>query len=75
MFPSGQIYQTAKQALHTAKPNHLVGREQEVVEIKDFLSHLLHKKSAGSMYISGPPGTGKTATLLHIIDDLKVCVG
>ncbi|XP_025081051.1 cell division control protein 6 homolog [Pomacea canaliculata] len=70
--PKCQIYQTAKQALHTAKPNHLVGREQEVVEIKDFLSHLLHKKSAGSMYISGPPGTGKTATLLHIIDDLKM---
>ncbi|XP_076460224.1 uncharacterized protein LOC143293219 [Babylonia areolata] len=65
-------YQRAKQSLHTAKPDRLVGREAEVGEITTFLKTHLDNGSAGSLYISGAPGTGKTAALLHIIDDFKV---
>ncbi|KAK7506241.1 hypothetical protein BaRGS_00002353 [Batillaria attramentaria] len=69
--PDGKPYQSTKQRLHTAKPDLLVGRDQEVSEIKRFLKTHLEKQSAGSLYISGAPGTGKTAALLHIIDDFK----
>ncbi|ESP01899.1 hypothetical protein LOTGIDRAFT_138836, partial [Lottia gigantea] len=64
-------YNLVKQSLHTAKPERLVCREKEVGEITEFLEGNLEKKSAGSLYISGAPGTGKTAALLHIIDDVK----
>lgn len=69
-----RCYQAVKQSLHTAKPDHLVGREQEVADITEFLKTHLEKQSAGSLYISGAPGTGKTAALLHIIDEFKVCM-
>ena len=74
IYFTDRCYQTAKQSLHTAKPDHLVGRDQEVAEITGFLKTHLDKQSAGSLYISGAPGTGKTAALLHIIDDFKVGV-
>ncbi|KAK6166548.1 hypothetical protein SNE40_023208 [Patella caerulea] len=64
-------YNQVKQSLHTAKPERLVGREKEVGEINQFLEKNLANQSAGSLYISGAPGTGKTAALLHIIDDVK----
>ncbi|KAK7111885.1 cell division control protein 6 homolog [Littorina saxatilis] len=66
-----QSYHTTKQSLHTAKPEHMVGRDHEIAEIRSFLSTHLEKQSAGSLYISGAPGTGKTAAALHIIDDFK----
>lgn len=49
-----------------------MGRDHEIAEIRSFLSTHLEKQSAGSLYISGAPGTGKTAAALHIIDDFKV---
>ena len=41
-------------------------------EIRKFLKGHMLAKTAGSLYMSGAPGTGKTAVLTHIIDDLKV---
>ncbi|XP_071100724.1 cell division control protein 6 homolog [Haliotis cracherodii] len=64
-------YHIAKQSLHTAKPEKLDCRDREVGVITEFLERHLQAMSAGSLYISGAPGTGKTASLLHIIDDLK----
>ncbi|XP_067685847.1 cell division control protein 6 homolog [Haliotis asinina] len=64
-------YHLAKQSLHTAKPDRLDCRDREVGVISEFLERHLQAMSAGSLYISGAPGTGKTASLLHIIDDLK----
>ncbi|KAK3083536.1 hypothetical protein FSP39_024975 [Pinctada imbricata] len=67
----GQAYHKAKQSFHTAKPERLVGREKETEEINKFVRGHVSAKTAGSLYISGAPGTGKTATLSHIIDDVK----
>lgn len=69
---SGPAYHIAKQSLHTAKPETLDCRDREVGVITEFLQRHLQAMSAGSLYISGAPGTGKTASLLHIIDGLKV---
>ncbi|XP_041374929.1 cell division control protein 6 homolog [Gigantopelta aegis] len=68
---NSSAYSETKQVLHTAKPEQLHCREKEVGEIQSFLEGHLKNQTAGSMYISGAPGTGKTASLLHIIDILK----
>ena len=71
-FFTGKAYNQAKQSFHTAKPERLVGRDKEMSEIHKFLKGHMTSRTAGSLYISGAPGTGKTAVLTHIIDDLKV---
>ncbi|XP_033728944.1 cell division control protein 6 homolog [Pecten maximus] len=67
----GQLYHKAKQSFHTAKPERLVGRDQEMAEISSFVKGHMTKKTAGSIYISGAPGTGKTAVLSHILDNVQ----
>ncbi|WAR11465.1 CDC6-like protein, partial [Mya arenaria] len=64
-------YHKAKQMFHTAKPERLIGRDKETEEVRSFLKGHMSKKTGGSLYISGAPGTGKTAVLTHIIDELK----
>ncbi|KAJ2691728.1 AAA ATPase, partial [Coemansia spiralis] len=58
----------AKSVLHrsTAAP-HIVGRESEQGAIREFLRTTVEKGRGGSMYISGNPGTGKTACLQSLI--------
>ncbi|KAH9498132.1 AAA ATPase [Bulinus truncatus] len=65
-------YQSAKRSLHTAKPEFLVGREKEEAEIEKFVTDKIKQHGSGSMYISGAPGTGKTAVVSHILDSIKV---
>ncbi|KAK3591690.1 hypothetical protein CHS0354_040618 [Potamilus streckersoni] len=69
--PDGNGYHKAKQSFHTSKPERLVGREKEVEEINAFLKGHMLNKTAGSLYISGAPGTGKTASLMHLLDQLQ----
>lgn len=68
----GVCYQKAKQALHTAMPDRLLCREKEYKEVNDFLSNHLSKNTPGSLYISGAPGTGKTAVLSKTLNRLQV---
>jgi len=56
----------------SAAPSNLVGRLAEQAEISDFLKTSIEMgKSSSSLYMCGMPGTGKTATFLYIIDQLK----
>ncbi|XP_035661553.1 cell division control protein 6 homolog [Branchiostoma floridae] len=64
-------YQSAKKALHTAVPDYLLCREKETKVITDFLEEHATKQQPGSLYISGAPGTGKTACLTHIMRNMK----
>ncbi|NP_001081844.1 cell division cycle 6 S homeolog [Xenopus laevis] len=73
----GSCYQKAKHALNTAIPERLLARESETAFIKTFLTSHVSARKAGSLYISGAPGTGKTACLNKLLqeskDDLKQC--
>jgi len=65
-------FQSARAALHTGTPSHLLCREQQVDIMSSWLdSHLVAGKP-GSMYVSGAPGTGKTATLTHLLNTKTV---
>ncbi|KAJ2787460.1 AAA ATPase [Coemansia interrupta] len=57
-----------KSVMHrsTAAPQ-IVGRESEQEAIRKFLETTVEKGRGGSMYISGNPGTGKTACLQALI--------
>ncbi|KAG1680084.1 Cell division control protein 6 [Nymphon striatum] len=65
------VYQKAKHLLNTACPDRILGREKEIQQMSLFLDEHLCKKKAGSLYISGPPGTGKTACLTHLLKALE----
>uniref|UniRef100_A0A8C2QXN3 Cell division control protein n=1 Tax=Capra hircus TaxID=9925 RepID=A0A8C2QXN3_CAPHI len=67
----GTCYQQAKQVLSTAVPDQLPAREKEMDVIRNFLREHICGKKAGSLYLSGAPGTGKTACLSRILQDLK----
>ncbi|OON18370.1 hypothetical protein X801_05779, partial [Opisthorchis viverrini] len=43
----------------------LVGREKERLFVRDFIRNCLVQNRSGNLYISGAPGTGKTAVVLH----------
>uniref|UniRef100_A0A8C8SBF2 Cell division control protein n=1 Tax=Pelusios castaneus TaxID=367368 RepID=A0A8C8SBF2_9SAUR len=67
----GTCYQKAKSVLHTGIPDRLHAREKETDTLRRFLKEHVCGKKPGSLYISGAPGTGKTACLSRILQDLK----
>lgn len=72
---AGECYQKTKAVLHSALPSDaLVGRSAESKVIGEFLSKHLSKMVPGSMYVSGAPGTGKTAVIMKSIEQLQVRV-
>ncbi|KAJ1871909.1 AAA ATPase, partial [Coemansia sp. S17] len=57
-----------KTVLHrSTAPPQIIGRESEQAAIRQFLQTTVEKGRGGSMYISGNPGTGKTACLQTLI--------
>lgn len=64
-------YSDARKALHSDVPENMIGREQEMSSLEDFIQDHLENKTSASLYISGPPGTGKTACLSQIMSKPK----
>ncbi|KAF3222294.1 AAA ATPase [Orbilia oligospora] len=57
--------------VRSTAPGKLVGREKEREQLTDFLKSKLEKRVGGCMYVSGPPGTGKSALLSGVITELS----
>ncbi|GAB0088488.1 Origin recognition complex subunit 1 [Sergentomyia squamirostris] len=55
----------------SAVPKSLPCRENEFKDIRQFLEGRIRDGSGGCMYISGVPGTGKTATVTEVIRTLQ----
>ncbi|KAJ3352001.1 Origin recognition complex, subunit 1, partial [Entophlyctis luteolus] len=63
---------TVRDLLHVSHvPDHLPGRESEFEQIYSFLASAVEKGGGECMYISGVPGTGKTATVRQAVQILK----
>ncbi|XP_071445703.1 cell division control protein 6 homolog [Hetaerina americana] len=50
----------------------LIGRKEQFCHLRSLLHSCIENESTTSIYISGPPGTGKTASLCRIMEDPKV---
>lgn len=62
----------ARTQLHVSYlPISLPCREKEYSDVYGFLKGKLEDGCGGCMYISGVPGTGKTATVTSVIDSLR----
>lgn len=65
---SDNQFRSARRALVDNFELRLPGREKEFKELSSFLTRIITTDGSGSLYISGAPGTGKTATLSKIIN-------
>ncbi|NWX49199.1 ORC1 protein, partial [Steatornis caripensis] len=66
------ILEEARLRLHvSAIPESLPCREEEFQDIYNFVESKLIDATGGCMYISGVPGTGKTATVHEVIRSLQ----
>ena len=51
-------------------------RDGEIASLEAFLKRHIVGKRPGSLYVSGPPGTGKSASVNHVIRNkvVRSCV-
>ncbi|XP_042371491.1 cell division control protein 6 homolog, partial [Plectropomus leopardus] len=71
LFAEKSRFLSVKRALHTAVPERLLSREDERASIRCFLEEKALRRLPGSLYISGAPGTGKTACLNCVLQEMK----
>lgn len=65
-------YALARERLHvSAVPDSLPCREDEFVNIMGYIQSAIEEATGTCVYISGVPGTGKTATVLEVIRYLQ----
>ncbi|XP_017074102.1 cell division control protein 6 homolog [Drosophila eugracilis] len=67
--PSRNKYQNARRVLNSAETQNLPGREAQLQELREFFSSHLESQTSASLYVSGQPGTGKTACLSLLLRD------
>lgn len=65
--------QEAKRSLHNSIPSTLLCRDEELASLSTFLQTSITARQPGALYISGAPGTGKTACLSHTMENSGVC--
>jgi len=51
--------------------NALIGRDEEKRQLTNFISDRLNNERGGCVYISGPPGTGKSALVDEVLQSLS----
>ncbi|KAJ5032796.1 uncharacterized protein L3040_009388 [Drepanopeziza brunnea f. sp. 'multigermtubi'] len=73
--PGGSIatvYSRARQLFtRSTERGRLVGREAEREELSTFVKDCIAKTSGGCTYVSGPPGTGKSAMVNEVTESLE----
>lgn len=67
--PPRNKYQNARRVLNSAETQNLPGREEQLLELREFFTSHLESQTSGSLYVSGQPGTGKTACLSLLLRD------
>ncbi|ETI28862.1 hypothetical protein G647_01314 [Cladophialophora carrionii CBS 160.54] len=66
---SQNVYSRARQLFTQASNGKIIGREAERSQLRKFISKALESKTGGCTYVSGPPGTGKSALVQEIIHE------
>ncbi|KAF3392337.1 Cell division control protein 18 [Talaromyces pinophilus] len=67
------VYTPARKMFaRSANPERLIGREKERAELSKFIENGMQSRTGSCIYVSGPPGTGKSATIDEVCRDLNV---
>lgn len=65
------VYHQARQLFsRSADPGQLIGRDEERAQLKGFLDRCATAKPSGCLYVSGPPGTGKSALVNEVTQEV-----
>ncbi|KAH6650705.1 P-loop containing nucleoside triphosphate hydrolase protein [Chaetomium tenue] len=65
------VYHQARQLFsRSAGPGQLIGRDDEREQLHKFLERCNTTRPSGCLYVSGPPGTGKSAMVNSITDEV-----
>lgn len=65
------VYYHARQLFsRSADPGQLIGRDDERAQLKGFLQRCSKPNPSGCIYVSGPPGTGKSAMINEVTQEL-----
>ncbi|KAK4136371.1 cell division control protein Cdc6 [Trichocladium antarcticum] len=65
------VYHQARQLFsRSADPGQLIGRDEERAQLQGFLERCKTSRPRGCLYVSGPPGTGKSAMVSRITDEI-----
>ncbi|KAI2618428.1 cell division control protein Cdc6 [Hypoxylon sp. NC1633] len=79
LFPHTPLTPTAVQTVYhyarqlfsrSADPGELIGRDDERTQLKAFLQRCSKPHPSGCIYVSGPPGTGKSAMVHQVTQEL-----
>lgn len=66
------IYTAARQLFsQSGTTGQIIGRQQEREELQTFISEGLVTKKGGCLYVSGPPGTGKSALVQEVLQQYR----
>ncbi len=66
------LYNDARQVfVRSAEPGRLVGRDTEREELNSFLRRGIETNSGRCLYVSGPPGTGKSALIGEVCNGFR----
>ncbi|KAK4236898.1 P-loop containing nucleoside triphosphate hydrolase protein [Achaetomium macrosporum] len=64
------VYHQARQLFsRSADPGQLIGRDEERAQLQQFLERCKTPRPSGCLYVSGPPGTGKSAMVNRITEE------
>ncbi|KAL4908128.1 hypothetical protein BDW74DRAFT_174824 [Aspergillus multicolor] len=67
------VYTQARQLFaRGASSGRIVGRETEREKLTTFITDGMQYRKGGCMYVSGPPGTGKSALVKEVLDELNL---
>lgn len=66
------VYHNARQSfVRSSDPGRLIGRDAERTELESFIREGISRRSGRCLYVSGPPGTGKSALVREVCQDLS----
>ena len=66
------VYNSARQLFtRCTEPGRLVGRQEEWNEVQHFVQQGIDSKRGKCLYVSGPPGTGKSALVGEVCEKLS----
>ena len=68
---SQTVYSQARHLFTHASNGKVIGREAERSQLSKFISEALETRTGGCTYVSGPPGTGKSALVQEVMHDFE----